>query len=168
MAPIETPTDAAVSAEFQTAQRLRTMFGRMSRLLRPTDTGSASDLTPTRVSVLLAADHLGPVRLSEIAQREGLNPTLLSRTVANLVEAGLIERTADPSDRRSAWIAATTAGHEAAEGIRRERTVHLQQALVTLSADDLRVIGAALPAFERLIESVRAGNGEGTGSGERS
>src|ERR1700749_2090975 len=102
----------------ETAQRLRIVFGPLSRALRPTETGFAVDLTPTRVAVLLNTVRNGPIRLAEVAEQEGLNPTLLSRTVANLAQDGLVTRTADEADRRSAWLDATPAGHALAERIR--------------------------------------------------
>jgi DNA-binding MarR family transcriptional regulator len=40
----------------------------------------------------------------------GLDPSTLSRTVDGLVKAGLVERTEDPSDRRSLRLALTAAG----------------------------------------------------------
>jgi DNA-binding MarR family transcriptional regulator len=161
------PTEATTSERLESAQRLRTLFGRVSRSLRPTETGTAKELTPTRTSVLLAADRHGPIRLAEIAEREGLNPTLLSRTIARLVDAGLVERTADASDRRSAWVSATAAGRTAASGVRRDRTLQVHNALERLDDDDRDAIFTALPALERLVESLRSNAGEDPFTGRR-
>jgi len=137
------------------AQRLRVVFGRLARLLRATDAaGAAADLTPTRVAVLLNAVRNGPIRLAEIAEQEGLNPTLLSRTVAHLVDAGLVVRTADADDRRSAWVEPTDAGRRLAEEIRLHRTRALQQALSGLERDDQRAVERALPALEHLVDRL--------------
>jgi DNA-binding MarR family transcriptional regulator len=160
-------TEASKSEQLESAQRLRTLFGRVSRSLRPTETGTAKELTPTRTSVLLAADRHGPIRLAEIAEREGLNPTLLSRTVARLVDAGLIERTADASDRRSAWVSATTAGRTAASGIRRDRTLQVNDALERLDDHDREMILEALPSLERLVDSLRSNADEDPVTGRR-
>jgi DNA-binding MarR family transcriptional regulator len=141
--------------ELETAQRLRVVFGRLSRLLRPTDAGSAAELTPTRVSVLLNAVRNGPIRLAEIAAEEGLNPTLLSRTVAHLVAGGLLERSADSEDRRSAWIDATADGRKLAERIRRQRTEAVEAALGELSEGDRELVVRALPALEALAEQLK-------------
>ncbi len=112
----------ATGVDTETAQRLRIVFGRLARMLRPTAASLAADLTPTRAAVLLNTVRNGPVRLADVAADEGLNPTLLSRTVANLAQAGLVTRTADETDRRSAWLDATPAGRELAERIRAQRT----------------------------------------------
>ena len=108
------PTPAVQPAlDTETATRLRAAIGRLSRRLRTTAAGRAAGLTPTRISLLLNVDRNGPVRLSELAASEGINPTMLSRVVADLVEQGLLERTSDPGDRRAALVEATPAGRRA-------------------------------------------------------
>ena len=77
--------------------RLRAVIGRLSRRLRPTVAGS--QLTPSQTSVLFSVVRFGPIRLSELARIEGINPTMLSRIAAILADAGLISRAADPADR---------------------------------------------------------------------
>jgi DNA-binding MarR family transcriptional regulator len=151
MAPIETQSQPDV----ETAQRLRVVLGRLSRLLRPTEAGSAAGLTPTRVSVLLNVVRNGPVRLAEVAADEGLNPTLLSRTVANLAADGLIERSSDELDRRSAWVDATAAGRALAEQMRRQRTEAVEAALAGLDGSARRRVERALPALEALAERLK-------------
>ncbi len=140
--------------ETEAAQRLRITLGRLARLLRTTDAGLAADLTPTRVAVLLNAMRNGPVRLSIVAEQEGLNPTLLSRTVATLIGDGLISRTPDAGDRRSAWIEPTAEGRRVAERIRHERTQAVETALDGLDAEDRDAVLGALPALERLAEHL--------------
>ena len=138
-----------------TTARLRIAVQRLARLLRPTEAGAAAELTPTRVAVLLNVVRNGPVRLAQIAREEGLNPTLLSRTLSWLAESGLIVRSADPEDRRSAWLEPTDAGREIACAIREERSRALEAALGELSADERSAIEAALPALEALNERLR-------------
>jgi DNA-binding MarR family transcriptional regulator len=147
--------EAAVDTE--TAQRLRRVFGHLARVLRPTEAGLAADLTPTRVAVLLNTVRNGPTRLADVAEQEGLNPTLLSRTIAKLAEDGLVVRKADESDRRSAWLDATPAGHELATEIRAQRTQALEAALVQLSSADRKLVEASLPALERLAQLLHEG-----------
>lgn len=148
----------ATAIDTETAQRLRVVFGRLARVLRPTEATLAADLTPTRVAVLLNTVRNGPIRLAEVAEQEGLNPTLLSRTVANLAADGLVSRVADESDRRSAWLDATPAGRELAERIRAQRTQALERAMSELSSEDRALIEAALPALEDLAQHLHRGN----------
>ena len=144
----------AQAVETDVAQRLRSAVMRLSRLLRPTEAGMAAELSPTRVAVLFSAVRDGPVRLSRVAADQGLNPTLLSRTVASLTEAGLVSRWPDPEDRRTAWLEPTEAGLALAQRIRRERAEKVNLALARLDADDRARIEAALPALEALAEGI--------------
>ena len=137
----------------ETAPRLRATIGRLARLFRRTD-ALGTDLTPTRVAVLLSTDRHGPLRLAEVAEREGLNPTLLSRTIAELVNDQLITRTSDPDDRRSVWVNATGAGHALAERVRGQRTAAMQGAIDQLDTADRALIEAAVPVLERLAQRL--------------
>ncbi len=130
-------------------------IGRLSRRLRPTAAGSEAALTPTRISVLLTVDRDGPIRIADLAERESLNPTMLSRAISQLVDDGSLERVCDDRDRRAAWVTVTDAGHELAERIRRERTDALNDALGGLGAADRRLIERALPALEGLAAQLK-------------
>lgn len=145
------------STGLDTAQRLRVVVGKLSRALRPTQAGYSADLTPTRVAVLLTTVRHGPVRLADVAEQEGLNPTLLSRTVGSLADAGLLTRTPDPDDRRSAWLEATQAGSDLASEIRAQRTHAVESALEQLSEDERDAVTRALPAIERLAQELKRG-----------
>jgi DNA-binding MarR family transcriptional regulator len=138
-----------------TASRLRVVVGRLSRRLRPTRAAVAAGLTPTRIAVLLTVSRRGPMRLADLAEFEGINPTMLSRVTADLVDAGLLARASDEGDRRAAWVSPTAAGKRLAERIRRERTDAVQVALEGLSGTDRDRIERALPALEQLAERIR-------------
>ncbi len=150
-----TPTSTKLDVE--TAARLRAVIGRLSRLLRPTPAARAAGLTPTRISVLQTVTHKGPIRLSDLADFEGINPTQLSRAIAHLLETGLVERSADQGDRRAAWVKPTAAGKRLAERIRRERTDALNVALEDLDAEQRERIVGALGPLERLAELLKTG-----------
>jgi DNA-binding MarR family transcriptional regulator len=145
----------APALDIETAARLRTAIGRLSRQLRTTAAGRAAGLTPTGISVLLNADRNGPMRLSELSSSEGVNPTMLSRVVTGMVQDGLLERSSDEGDRRAAWVSVTGRGHKLAERMRRERTDAINAALRGLSGDDWRLIERALPALEALGHELK-------------
>jgi DNA-binding MarR family transcriptional regulator len=146
---------AATVPEVDTAARLRVAIGRLSRRLRTTAAGSAAGLTPTRISVLLTVVREGPIRLSVLAESESLNPTMLSRVIADLGDAGLVARTSDDGDRRAAWVEATEEGRRLSEQMRRERTDAVNEAMEDLSPSDRHVLEKALPALERLGEALK-------------
>lgn len=148
------PSPVDTATELEAAQRLRQTIARLYRRLRITDASAEADLTPARVSALLHVDRRGPLRLSDLAEAEGLNPTMLSRMVSDLVEAGLLERTSDPADRRAAWVQATEGGSRLARQMRNERTQSVLSALDRLPASERRSVIKALPALERLSEQL--------------
>jgi DNA-binding MarR family transcriptional regulator len=145
----------APARDLDTAARLRTAIGRLSRRLRTTSAARDAGLTPTAISVLLSVVRSGPARLSELAETEGVNPTMLSRVTAAMVQEGLLERSSDEGDRRAAWVGATAAGRRVAERMRRERTDAVNLALGELSDAERRRIEHALPALESLAEALK-------------
>lgn len=151
-------TPTFTKLDLETTARLRAVIGRLSRRLRPTPTALAAGMTPTRISVLLTVVREGRIGLSDLAAAESINPTQLSRAIAQLLEAGLVERSADQGDRRAAWIKPTSAGKRLAERIRGERTDALNLALETLDPAERERIFAALGSLERLAEQLQAGD----------
>ena len=131
------------------------MIGRLSRRLRSTAAARDAGLTPTAISLLLSVVRSGPARLSDLAEAEGLNPTMLSRVVGGMVQDGLLKRSSDEGDRRAAWVAPTATGRRLAERMRRERTVAVNAALDGLSEPERRRIAQALPALEALAEELK-------------
>src|SRR5271155_1671735 len=93
--------------------RLRAVIGRLARQLNETSTGEG--LTPTQYSVLAPVRTRGPLGLTELTELEGLNPTMLSRVIRVLDDAGLIVRSPDPSDMRAARLEITPAGEQRQE-----------------------------------------------------
>jgi DNA-binding MarR family transcriptional regulator len=151
MSPMLTPLD------LETAARLRAVIGRLSRRLRPAPAAVAAGLTPTQISVLLTVVREGRIRLSDLAASEAINPTQLSRSIAQLVESSLVERSADQGDRRAAWVKPTPAGKRLTDRIRRERTDALNVALEGLAPAERERIVAALAALEELAERLKRG-----------
>ena len=150
-APTSTRLDAVDTA------RLRSAIGRLQRLLRATPAGLDADLTPTRSSLLLNIDRRGPVRLSEVGGDEGLNPTMLSRSVSRLVEDGLVQRSSDDGDRRTAWVSVTEQGHTLAERMRQQRTETLNRGLEGLPEEQRQILAQSIDALEALGEQLRSG-----------
>jgi DNA-binding MarR family transcriptional regulator len=139
--------------ENEVIDRLRTVFTRGQRQLRLTYTDET--LSPTQLEVLAMIVRRGPLRLSEVATLQGLNPTMLSRIVAKLEVAHLVTRTTDATDGRVAHLAATEQGKALNEMIRRQRSAALAFALEQLSTSEQRTLSEALPVLESLVETLR-------------
>jgi DNA-binding MarR family transcriptional regulator len=135
-----------------TSARLRAIVGKLSRRLNALARGSG--LTPSQLSALGVVARRGPVRLSELAELESVNPTMLSRVVAALEEDGLIVRRPDPADRRASLLEVTSTGRRTHDRLRDERGRVLTDGLEALRPADVAAVEAALPALELLVDQV--------------
>lgn len=133
--------------------RLRAVIGRLARQLNDASTGEG--LTPTQYSVLALVRFRGPLGLAELAELEGLNPTMVSRVVRVLDDSGLISRLPDPSDLRAARVQVTPDGEQVHGRIRDARTRVLTDCLKRLPEETAATLLAAVPAMEELAEAVR-------------
>ena len=139
--------------EVETVERLRVALGITSRYLRSTAAGEG--LTPTELSILATISRRGSLRLTELAEIERVNPTMLSRIAARLTELQLISREADADDRRATLVQCTAAGLALHERIRAQRRESLSAHLDELSDHEAQALLAALPALEALAEGLR-------------
>lgn len=132
--------------------RLRIALGRISRQLDRQSRGQ--ELTGTQSSVLATLARRGPLGLGELADCEGLNPTMLSRIVAKLERAELLHRSPDPDDRRAARVELTARGAERNRRQRAERTQLLTERLAALPGSRAAELLTALPALEALADEL--------------
>lgn len=150
---------AAARLDAETPARLRAVVGKLARRLNSLARGSG--LTPSQLSTLGVIAREGPIRLSELAEIETMNPTMLSRVVGALDEAGLVRRRPDPQDRRAGLLEVTATGRRTHDRLRAERGRVLSEGLVAMSDSDIAVIEAALPALEALVDAMSRRDGGG-------
>src|ERR1700760_4742523 len=135
------------------AHRLRPVLTRLARRMRQAASG---DLSPTQSAALATIDCHGPLTPSELASRERIQRPTATRVLARLEEAGLIARTADPTDRRSSLMSATDAGVATLAELRERKDAFLAQRLDGLSPEDLATLDAAAGILERMLEEGRS------------
>ena len=89
----------------------------------------------------------GPRRASALAETACVDPSTVSRQVAELVKAGLVERVPDPDDGRASLLVATDRGREqhAVRVARRHRM--FDRVLADWSVEDLSTLGDLLDRF---------------------
>jgi DNA-binding MarR family transcriptional regulator len=139
--------------------RLRVALARIARQLDRQTRGEQSrpdTLTRTQISVLATVSWRGPLRISELADVEGINPTMLSRIVGKLENAGLLERRPDPDDGRAALVGTTPDGDEMHHRLRAERTRLLARRLAAVPDGESARLLDALPALEALADALIA------------
>jgi DNA-binding MarR family transcriptional regulator len=133
--------------------RLRIALARIARLVDRQVSGGG--LTRTQLSVLSTIARQGPLGLGELADAEGLNPTMLSRIVGKLEAAGLLLRSPDPQDRRAVTVEVTADGAALQQSLRRERTALFADRLAGVADGHQALLLAALPALEDLALQMR-------------
>ena len=130
------------------ASQLRLGVTRLARKLRQ-ETGSG--LTPSRLSGLATIGRSEPLTLGDLADAERIRRSSVTRIVAALVEAGLVEREFDASDRRTTWIRLTAQGRKLLERSRRRKDAYLAKRLQSLHPGEVAALERAVEIFEQLL-----------------
>lgn len=129
------------------AGRLSMALGRLTRVLRR---DNPSGLGPGSISALATVVRSGPLRLGDLAAREGVTPPTLTRIVVALREGGYLIKTPDPNDGRATQVEATPAAVELITGTKSLRAGALRSRLAALPPDDLAALVRAVPVIEAL------------------
>jgi DNA-binding MarR family transcriptional regulator len=99
----------------------------------------------------------GPSRISDLAARERSSQPTITNHVKRLEAAGLVERSADPSDARAWQIKLTDRGHQQLVEMRSARGANVQPYLMKLPQRDLKALRQGVEVMRRLMaaEKVR-------------
>lgn len=130
--------------------RLRLALARIARSIDRQV--SADGLSRTRLSVLGTVARKGPIGVGELADVEGLNPTMLSRIVGKMTTEGLLNRVQDERDGRAVLVEVTPAGAALQQRLRGERTKLFAERLTELPDGLAEQLLTGLPALEALAE----------------
>jgi DNA-binding MarR family transcriptional regulator len=137
------------------ASRLRMVVVRAARRLRQEAAGAVGELTPTSAAALATVERHGPLTPSELAEIERVKRPTATRTLRVLGDAGLVERTPDPDDGRSAVVSITAAGRERLRRLRGRKNAYLARRMRDLPAGDLATLERAAEILERVLEDER-------------
>jgi DNA-binding MarR family transcriptional regulator len=133
--------------------RLRIALGRISRTV---DRQVAGDgMTRTQLSVLGTVARERRLGIGELADIEGLNPTMTSRLVGKMEDKGLVRRSPAADDRRSVVVEITAAGARLHTRLRAQRTKLFTSRLAGLPGRQQDALLRAVPALELLAEALR-------------
>jgi DNA-binding MarR family transcriptional regulator len=110
---------------------------------------STHEVPPHQFSVLVRLEE-APRTPGELADIERVSPPSMTRTVAALVERGLVARTADPSDGRQVILSLTPEATRLLKEIRRRRDQWMTVRMKGLSPEEQEVLRKAAPILSRL------------------
>lgn len=134
------------------AVRLRSAVSRLARRFNATATDEG--LTPTQASVLGSVNAHAPVGAAELVELEHINPTMLSRVITALGDAGLVRRRQNPGDLRAALFEPTPLGKEVHQRVKAQRAELVLKGVAQLSATEQEILRAALSSLETLTKAV--------------
>ena len=128
------------------ANDLRLACMRISRRVR---FESAQEVAPHQFSVMARLEHKA-LTPRELAGIERVSPPSMTRTVAALVERGLVSRQDDPLDGRQVFISLTPEGLVLLQETRRRRDAWMASRLKGISADEREVLAKASVILNRV------------------
>jgi DNA-binding MarR family transcriptional regulator len=103
--------------------------------------------------VVATIDRYGPLRLSEIAERERASRSTTTAVIKRLEEEGLVRRETDPSDSRSSLISTTPRGSAQLATWREQLAAGVGGLLAPLPAEDLETLERAAAILACLVDS---------------
>ncbi|HEX8095466.1 MarR family winged helix-turn-helix transcriptional regulator [Jatrophihabitans sp.] len=140
--PTQLPHGADCDDPISTVER---EFGRlMMHMTRYKHQVNGDRIDRMALMVLGTLTHCGPSRLTTVAERTGLDPSTVSRQVADLEKAGLLARDVDPEDRRAILLKATGEGQQVLDRLSRGRRRRVERLLSDWHPDDIVTLGRLL------------------------
>jgi DNA-binding MarR family transcriptional regulator len=130
------------------AERLHGAAIRLIRRLRKSD--EASGLAAPKLSALSVLVFGGPHTVTELAAAEQVRVPTMSRLLAELEGAGLVQKSKDPEDRRIVRVQATARGRNLLEAGKSRRLEVLAAQIRSLDVHERRLVSTAVKVIERL------------------
>lgn len=111
-------------------------------------------LPQSQVVLLRRLFATGPATPAQLAEDLQLARPTISNLARELTEAGMIERSPSPTDKRSVYLVATETAHEVLDRFTTGRRSAVAEAMASLSDEDRETVIAALPALAHLSENL--------------
>lgn len=141
------PADPALAELPQHLALVCSQFARLAARRSEVGVGSVS------WRVVATIERLGPLRLSEIAERERVSRPTATTVIKRLEEEGLVRREADPTDSRSSLVSTTEAGSAQLAAWRGQLATGVGALLEPLPEEDLTTLARASELLARILES---------------
>ncbi len=114
---------------------------------------SDADLSDAQYAVLAVLDRQGPTTPRDLAAHERVQPPSMTRTVACLLDRGLVTRTDHPADGRQVLVALSDAGRATVRETRRRRDAWLARRLSQLTPGERATLADASEILRRIADS---------------
>jgi DNA-binding MarR family transcriptional regulator len=138
------------------ANQLRPVLLKLNRELRREI--HSLGVTGGQVSLLVQIKLRPGIGMRELASVERMSVPGMSKFVAKLEEAGLVQRAPVEGDQRRVGLSLTPAGHKVLRSVKSKRTAWLAARLRQLEPEQLEALDAAIEPLAHLLDldEVRA------------
>ncbi|WP_062287711.1 MarR family winged helix-turn-helix transcriptional regulator [Demequina phytophila] len=123
----------------------RALLGIVARSLAP----ALSEVTVPQFRVLVVLSTAGPLRMGDLAERIGIHPSTLTRTVERLQHGGWITRAESPESRREVRVDLSESGAELVSTVTERRRALLHEVLDSVAPEDREAVRRGMEAFAR-------------------
>ncbi|WP_168200938.1 MarR family winged helix-turn-helix transcriptional regulator [Allokutzneria sp. NRRL B-24872] len=106
------------------------------------------------ISLLSEFERRGECAGGTLAQERAVDPSVISRQIAQLERGGLVSRRPAPGDGRVHLISATAKGAAVLDGWRRRQTEWLRRALDGWPDDDVHRVSSLIEAMARAVREA--------------
>jgi len=114
----------------------------------------STGLSMPQFSILMQLHYKGACGMSAISERFDVTAAAASQLVDKLVQAGYIERTEDPSDRRAKLLKLSTNGAKLVDDGIQERYRWMDELTSKLSVEEQMKIGEALSILTEAAQKL--------------
>jgi DNA-binding MarR family transcriptional regulator len=146
----------SVGALSEQVLRIQRAFASMRQQLAAAGSTSGDGVEWAAYRLLFQLVQDGPQRSSALAETACVDPSTVSRQVAQLVKAGLVERQSDPGDGRAALLVSTDRGRDAYAAKVEHRQRMFARVLEGWSVDDVDALTALLTRFNDSVVEQRS------------
>jgi DNA-binding MarR family transcriptional regulator len=148
------PSSVLAPDTTELANRLRPVLLKLNRELRREI--HSLGVTGGQVSLLVAIKLAPGIGVRELAARERISVPGMSKFVARLEAAGLVQRAPVGGDRRRIGLTLTDDGQRVLRSVKSKRTAWLAARLRTLDEDELEALDRAVEPLSRLLDEGAA------------
>lgn len=114
----------------------------------------STGLSMPQFSILMQLHHKGPCGVSEISERFDVTAAAASQLVDKLVQAGYVERTEDPSDRRAKMLRLSENGSKLVDNGIQERYRWMDELASHMNPEEHAKVAEALSILTKAAQKL--------------
>ncbi|WP_281222905.1 bifunctional helix-turn-helix transcriptional regulator/GNAT family N-acetyltransferase [Photobacterium sanguinicancri] len=135
-------------------QQLRLLSRQLVRQLGMLDCYCGSfKLTPAQAHALIELEQ-SPCTVNQMAQKLNIDKSNASRTLAILLNQGLVQTTVNPDDKRSQLSQLTPTGQQTLTALHQQLNQHMQNILDQMECDEVNQLESSLYRYCRSISAA--------------